>query len=243
MGYDQEARDEVSRDELEEEYSDFLKGKNLSTKERLLSNMVRFSSRHPRTKRIITRNLHRRKEVYESILGLLEQGPQRFTALYDSIGGSRFTISRCLQGLCEQNAIRRNNITRNYELADPGLSIEPSKINTPSNAYGARSFKHGRVEVNESYAAKFFPRKGLVRIDESKPRVKSAVAALLDPIYRSYARPFQKPRKIDFEIEINITVKGTLVVGMTKSQQKAAEWNKKEETWKSEETYVDHESG
>jgi len=239
LSFDYDEKGDTEIEKLTEKYGDFID----ETDERLVPGMLWFSKKRPRMKQILTRNRHRRKIVYELILEFLEKSPQSFTVLYNSIGGSRSTISRCLQGLCEQNAIRRNNITRNYELTDPRLSIEPSKINTPSNAYGTRSFKHGRVEVNESYTAKFFPRKGLVRIDESKPRVKAAVAKLLDPIYGSYARPFQKPRKIDFEIEINITVKGTLAVGMTKNQQRSAEWDEKEKIWKFEETWVDHGSG
>jgi len=65
--------------------------------------------------------------------------------------------------------------------------------------------------------------------------LESALKALLDPIYISGALPFRRPCKTDFEIEINITVKGTLDVGMTERQREVAEWKEKEKSWKTEE--------
>ncbi|MFC1505716.1 winged helix-turn-helix domain-containing protein [Thermoproteota archaeon] len=232
MAWYQDVSDEAEISKIREKHGDFLE----ETNERLIPNMLRFSRKDPITQRKITRNKRRGKIVNENILTLLRQGPHSFTDIHNSIGGSRTTISNHLKGLCEKN-VRKNPLTRKYELNNsqyPDLRT----INIPSNAYATvcdRQINKGRLEVNEKIVAKFFPHKGFNRIDEAKPKIKKAVAYLLDPVYNSYTLPFRKPQEIEFEIEINLTVKGTLKVGMTEHQLKASKFNEKMKMMSSDE--------
>jgi hypothetical protein len=101
----------------------------------------------------------------------------------------------------------------------------------PSNVYGKRQFKTGRVTVSEKYAASFFPRVGFVRIDESLPNLEAALTALLNPIYFA----LRKPRRTPIEVEINIRVKGQLTISPTAHEKLRAEWKSKEELWRNDE--------
>lgn len=143
--------------------------------------------------------------------------------------------------------VEQNFLTRKYELGQSGrelmgtvgLSGLPtllSKINTPSYAHGTRRIEDKTrrgafLEVVESYSASFYPRRGLVRVDESKPNVKAALKALLNPIYRSIRRT----TITDFEIEINLKAKGTIQAGPTKDERTLEEWREKMKILEAEE--------
>jgi predicted transcriptional regulator len=230
------------RAELEEKYHDFLTEAGYG-KEKLILRMLEFEAKSAVKKRILTRNFHRRAKVYYSILAHLNESPQRFTDLCKSIGGSRSTISSCIKGLRESKIAQQNIQTRKYELTESGLQLLDqkrrfgfitglSRIATPSLIYGTRAVqkktKQGSlVSTDEKYVVKFYPRRGFVRIDESKPKVKAALAALLDPVYCS----IRNPLKTDFEIEINLKVRGSISVAPTPHQRAVEEYKEKEAMW------------
>jgi len=238
-------------EEMEQKYPGFFTGTTLGEVGKLVLNMKRFERQSPVRKRIISKNFHRRVRVYAGILKTLsEQGPQGFTGLWNEIGGSRSTISSCLKGLREKKLIEQNILTRKYELTESGRSfvnkletIRPfhsptglSRINTPSYAHGtreteAKTRRGAPLKATEHYTASFYPRRGFVRIDESKPNVKAALRALLNPVYRSFRRTTVR----DFEIEISLRVKGTVAVGLTKHERDIEEFDEKMKIAKAEE--------
>ena len=55
----------------------------------------------------------------------------------------------------------------------------------------------------------------MIRIDESKPNLEAAMAALMNPVYLS----LRKSGKISFEIEITLKAKGTIEVAMTERER------------------------
>ena len=163
---------------------------------------------------MMTKNFHRREKVYSAIRQSLLEGPKSFTALWKSAGGSRSTLSNCLKGLCEGGIVRRSNITRDYELTTVGW-VNVERIRTPSSACCKRQFEQGNITVQEDCSAFFYPRAGLIRIDESKPNLEAAMAALMNPVYLS----LRKSGKISFEIEITLKAKGTIEVAMTERER------------------------
>jgi len=237
------------RAELEDKYRDFLSEAGYG-KEKLILRMLEFEAEPAVRKRILTRNFHRRTKVYYSILVHLNESPQRFTDLCKSIGGSRSTISSCVKGLREKKLVEQSILTRKYELTESGRSFVDkletmyllrlptglSTINTPSYAHGtrqteAKTRRGAPLKATEHYTASFYPRRGFVRIDESKPNVKAALRALLNPIYRSIRKTTMK----DFEIEINLRVKGTITAGLTKHERDIEQFDEKMDITKAEE--------
>jgi DNA-binding MarR family transcriptional regulator len=238
-------------EEMERKYPGFLTGTTLGKVEKLAVNMKHFERKSPVRKRIISKNFHRRVRVYARILKTLsEQGPHSFTELWNEIRGSRSTISSCLKGLREKKLVEQSILTRKYELTESGRSFVDkleamhllrlptglSTINTPSYAHGTRQTegktrRGAPLKATEHYTASFYPRRGFVRIDESKPNVKAALRALLNPIYRSIRRTTMK----DFEIEINLRVKGTITAGLTKHERDIEQFDEKMDITKAEE--------
>jgi DNA-binding Lrp family transcriptional regulator len=193
---------------------------------------IKFERASPKEKRMMTKNFHRREKVYYAIRQALLSGPKSFTALWKSAGGSRSTVSNCLKALCEDEIVKRNSLTRDYELRRVGW-INLARIRTPSSAYCKRRISNDRTTVTEDCSASFYPRSGLVRIDESKPNLEAAVAALLNPIYFS----LRKSGTTRFEIEINLKARGTIEIAPTQREREIAEWRAKVRTWRAEEEY------
>jgi hypothetical protein len=137
-----------------------------------------------------------------------------------------------LKGLCEDEIVKRNNLTRDYELRTLGWR-NLALIRTPSSTYCRRRIEKERLIVTEDSAAVFYPREGLIRIDESKPNLEAAMAALLNPLYFS----LQKTGTIRFEIEINLKARGTIEVVPTQREREVAEWKQKEASWKAEDMF------
>ena len=238
-------------EEMEQKYPGFFTGTTLGEVGKLVLNMKRFERKSPLRKRIISKNFYRRVRVYAEILGtLFEQGPQGFTELWNEMCGSRSTVSSCLKGLRERKLVEQSILSRKYELTESGRSFADrletvhllrlptglSRINTPSYAHGtrqteAKTRRGAPLKATEHYTAGFYPRRGFVRIDESKPNVKAALRALLNPIYRSIRRTTIK----DFEIEIDLRVKGTITVGLTKHERDAAQFDEQMDITRAEE--------
>jgi DNA-binding Lrp family transcriptional regulator len=162
----------------------------------------------------------------------LLSGPKSFTDLFEAIGGSRTTLSNCMKALCEDEIVKHNHLTRNYELRTFGW-VNLAQLRTPSSAYSKRRIENDRTIVTENCTANFYPRSGLVRIDESKPNLEAAMAALLDPLYFS----LRKPGMITFEIEINLKVQGTVEIVPTQRERLITEWRRKDASLRAEEEY------
>ena len=215
-----------------EKYPGFFDHRYSGTNYKLLRGAIRFERASAKQKRKMTKNFHRREKVYYAIRQCLLSGPKSFTALWGATGGSRSTVSNCLKALCEDEIVKRSNLTRDYELRSLGW-IDFARIRTPSTAYSKRRIKKERLLVNENCSALFFPRSGLTRIDESKPNLEAALAALLNPIYFS----IRKPGKITFEIEINLKARGSIEIAPTQWERDIAEWRRKDASWRKEDDY------
>jgi DNA-binding Lrp family transcriptional regulator len=199
---------------------------------KLLLGAIKFERASPKEKRMMTKNFHRREKVYYAIRQALLSGPKSYTALWKAVGGSRSTVSNCLKGLCEDAIVKRNNVTHDYELIAFGWR-NLGKIRTPSTAYCTRQIRNERVFVTEDSSAIFYPRIGLIRIDESKPNLISAMGALLDPIYFA----LRKSGTIRFEIDIRVRARGTIEITPTQREREIAEWRQKSARWIAEENY------
>jgi hypothetical protein len=113
---------------------------------------------------------------------------------------------------------------------------KPSSIPTPSSSYGRRQFESETVSFVEKYAAHFYPRRGLVRIDESKPNMEAAMAALLNPVYNS----LRKYGKTEFEIEISIKAEGSVTKRPVGYEKVKEEWKTKNELWRNDAAFSKH---
>jgi DNA-binding Lrp family transcriptional regulator len=199
---------------------------------KLLRGAMRFEQASPKEKRMMTKNFHRREKVYFAIRQALLGGPKSFSALWGVVGGSRSTVSNCLKALCEDEIIKRNNLRRDYELRTYAW-INLAKIRSPSAAYCKRQIRKDRTTVTENCSAVFYPRTGLIRIDESKPNLIAAVSALLDPVYFA----LRKSGIIRFEIDINLRARGTIEIVPTQREREIAEWRQKSASWVAEDNY------
>ena len=217
---------------LQEKYPGFFSPPYSRHTLKLLRGAVKFEQSSPKEKRIMTKNFHRREKVYYAIRQALLGGPKSFTTLWKVVGGSRSTLSSCLKGLCEDEIVKRNTLTRNYELKALGWR-KLEEVRTPSSAYCKRQFRNDRTLVTESCSAIFYPRTGFIRIDESKPNLEEAVAALLNPTYFSV----RKSGTIKFEIEVCLKAKGTIEVTPTQREREIAEWRRNEASWKAQDEY------
>jgi len=217
---------------LQEKYPGFFHPPYSKHTLKLLRGAIKFEQSSPKEKRIMTKNFHRREKVYYIIRQTLLGGPKSFTTLWKAAGGSRSTVSNCLKGLCEDGIVKRNALTRNYELKALGWR-KLEEVRTPSSAYFKRQIRNDRTLVTENCSAIFYPRTGFIRIDESKPNLEAAVAALLNPIYFSV----RKSGIIRFEIEISLKARGTIEVTPTQREREIAEWRRNEASWKAEDAY------
>jgi hypothetical protein len=113
---------------------------------------------------------------------------------------------------------------------------KPSKIPTPSAAYGERRFDSETLSFVEKHVAHFYPRRGLIRIDESKPNMEAAMAALLNPVYDS----LRKYGKTEFEIEISIRAHGSITKRPVGYEKVKEDWKSKSELWRNDEALSKH---
>lgn len=190
--------DTDAAERLREKYPDWYDRSWVETSYKLLRHGIDFENASPKRKAQITKHFNRRLKVYGVIREPFLGGPKSFTAVWKVVGGSRSTVSNCLKGLCEEQIVKRDNITRQYELISVGWR-DLRQIRTPSAAYCKRLIRNSRTTVSEDCSASFYPRSGFVRIAESKPNLEAAMAALLNPIYLAV----RKSGTTRFDIEIN----------------------------------------